>query len=162
MIYFAYGSNMSTKRMFGRVRSAQVLEIGTLHSHQLVFHKVSDVDGSGKADIIAHESEHVMGVLYHLETKAKAELDLHEGLGRGYMEKHVTVIDGGGRSVRALAYVATVTDPDLKPYTWYLQHVVEGAMEAKLPDPYLQTLLQTEAVEDPDTARVRRELAIYR
>jgi hypothetical protein len=149
--------------MLHRVRSAHVLGIGTLHSHRLVFHKASDVDGSGKADIIAHESEHVMGVLYHLETKAKAELDLHEGLGRGYMEKHVTVVSSrSGRSVRALAYVATVTDPDLKPYTWYLQHVVEGAMEAKLPDPYLQTLLQTETVEDPDTARVRRELAIYR
>jgi len=126
VIYFAYGSNMSTKRLLHRVPSAHVLEIGTLHSHQLVFHKVSDVDGSGKADIIAHHSMHVMGVLYRLDREDKATLDRLEGLGTGYAEKRVTIIDGNDSPITAVAYVATVTDPDLKPYTWYLQHVVEG------------------------------------
>jgi len=161
VIYFAYGSNMSSKRLLRRVRAAHVLGIGTLHAHRLAFQKVSDVDGSGKADIVTQDSEHVMGVLYRLDAEAKAILDRHEGLGTGYTEKQVTVIDGNGSTVTALTYVATITDPNLKPYTWYLQHVIEGATEAGLPETYLRTLRQIEAVEDPDTARVRRELAIY-
>jgi hypothetical protein len=39
--------------------------------------------------------------------------------------------------------------------------VIEGAVEAGLPESYLQTLSQIETEEDPDTVRVRRELAIY-
>ena len=73
MIYFAYGSNMSSKRLLRRVRAAQVFGIGTLHAHRLAFQKVSDVDGSGKADIVTHDSEHVMGVLYRLDAEAKAK-----------------------------------------------------------------------------------------
>jgi cation transport regulator ChaC len=161
VIYFAYGSNMSSKRLLRRVRAAQVLGIGTLRSHRLAFQKVSDVDGSGKADIVTHDSEHVMGVLYRLDAEAKATLDRHEGLGTGYAEKQVTVIDGNGSIVTALVYIATITDPNLKPFTWYLQHVIEGAVEAGLPESYLQTLSQIETEEDPDTVRVRRELTIY-
>jgi gamma-glutamylcyclotransferase len=162
VIYFAYGSNMSSRRLLRRVGAAEALGIGTLDSHRLVFHKVSDVDGSGKADIVAHDSRHVMGVLYRLDQTAKASLDRHEGLGTGYAEKLVTVMDRNGSALSALAYVAIVTDPTLKPYAWYLQHVVEGATEAGLPDSYLEMLLRFEAVEDPDMARASLELAIYR
>jgi gamma-glutamylcyclotransferase len=159
--YFAYGSNMSSKRLLHRVRTAEVQCIGTLFAHRLVFQKVSDIDGSGKADVVSHPSGHVMGVLYRLDAEAKASLDRHEGLGTGYTEKRVTLIDHLGVAVEALTYVAIVTDPDLKPYTWYLQHVIAGATEAGLPDSYLQMLHQTEAEPDPDNARTQRELAIY-
>ncbi len=161
VIYFAYGSNMSTRRLLHRIGAVQALGIGTLHSHRLAFHKVSDKDGSGKCDIVECDSGQVMGVLYRLDTRAKTALDGHEGLGNGYAEKPVTIIDGRGETVAAVTYTATITNPGLKPFTWYLRHIIEGAEEARLSGAYLQTLLQVEAIEDPDTARARRELSIY-
>jgi gamma-glutamylcyclotransferase len=162
VIYFAYGSNMSSRRLLRRVSAARALGIGTLHSHRLAFRKVSDVDGSGKADIVTHDSRHVMGVLYRLDKAAKTSLDRHEGLGIGYAEKRVTVVDSNGSPVTATAYVAMITDPSLRPFSWYLRHVIEGAREAGMPDGYLQALLQIETEEDPDRTRNARELAIYR
>jgi gamma-glutamylcyclotransferase len=161
VIYFAYGSNMSTKRLLRRVRSAHVLGIARLDLHRLAFHKVSDKDGSGKCDIVEHESRYVMGVLFRLDAEAKEYLDGHEGLGNGYVEKNVTVIDGRGEAIVAVTYTATMMDSTLKPFTWYLRHVIEGAKEASLPGRYIETLHQIEALADPEQERARRELAIY-
>jgi gamma-glutamylcyclotransferase len=161
IIYFAYGSNMSSRRLIRRVGPVHELGIATLDFHRLAFHKISDKDGSGKADVIECASSHVMGVLFRLDQKAKQDLDEHEGLGTGYAEKPVSVIDGQGCTVTALTYCAMVTDPSLKPFMWYLRHLIEGATEAGLPDSYRQALMEIEANEDPDEARTRTELAIY-
>ncbi len=48
--YFAYGSNMSSRRLMDRVPSAQFVSIGKLGEHRLRYHKKSK-DGSGKCDI---------------------------------------------------------------------------------------------------------------
>ena len=40
MIYFAYGSNMLSRRFLKRVPSANALGTGILRHHQLAFHKV--------------------------------------------------------------------------------------------------------------------------
>ena len=161
VIYFAYGSNISTKRLLRRVRSAHSLGMARLDLHRLAFHKVSDKDGSGKCDIVEHKSSHVMGVLFRLDGAAKAALDGHEGLGNGYAEKDVTVIDERGERVVAVTYKATITDSNLRPFAWYLRHIVEGAKEAGFPDGYIETLQQIKALEDPEPERSRRELAIY-
>ncbi len=76
-------------------------------------------------------------------------------------KKKVHVIDGGGGRVAAVTYYAMRTDPDLRPYTWYLRHLLEGATEAGLPDAYIRSLRRVEAFEDPDKNREARELAIY-
>lgn len=161
VIYFAYGSNMSTRRLQLRAPSATSLGAGTLDSHRLAFHKISDRDGSGKCGIVESRTDRVMGVLFRLDQGDKEDLDRHEGLGNGYAQKRVTVIDRLGELVGALTYYATITDPNLKPFSWYLRHVIEGAREAGLPGLYLQMLMQAEAVEDKDEARSRRELSIY-
>ena len=52
IVYFAYGSNMSQRRLQARVPSATFLGIGILLGHALAFHKISKKDGSGKCDIV--------------------------------------------------------------------------------------------------------------
>lgn len=49
----------------------------------------------------------------------------------------------------------------LKPYTWYVEHVVAGAEEAGLPAEYINNLKGVESVIDPDPEREKKELAIY-
>ena len=163
--YFAYGSNMSFKRLRKRVPSAEPKERGVLRCHCLAFHKISRKDGSGKCDIVSSkESDVVWGRLYYINGKEEKRLDRHEGLGSGYDKKFVTVELDCGRTVCAMTYYVeddTKKNPSLKPYTWYKKHVLVGAKEACLPPNYIKSIETIEAVEDPCKKRKAKELGIY-
>ena len=158
--YFAFGSNMSSRRLKARVPSARVIGPGVLPGHRLAFHKVSK-DGSAKCDILPSGSDRVQGVLFEIDEAEKPLLDRAEGLGDGYEQKTVDVLLPSAVTERAFTYFATRVDAGLQPYSWYKRHVLEGAREARLPPAYIEMLEQFEAVEDPDREREARELAIY-
>jgi len=162
MLYFAYGSNMSRKRLEQRIARVEVIGPARLSEHRLMFHKPG-VDGSGKCDIeyTGHKGDCVHGVLFKIDSSKKAILDRYEGLGFGYDEKTVCVIGPGGKPYRAITYYATDTEPGLRPYCWYHRHVLEGAREHGLPDEYQRMLEAIEIIEDHDTERRLRELAVY-
>ncbi len=162
MFYFAYGSNMSVRRMQRRIPSASALTAATLKGHRLAFHKVGR-DGSAKCDVLAspRSDELVHGVLYRMASEHKTDLDQHEGLGRGYAEKQVAVTRTDGTRCDAFLYYATHIDGALKPFRWYREHVLRGACEHGLPAAYIARILATEVVEDPDAERHAVELAIY-
>ena len=163
--YFAYGSNMSCKRLKKRIRSAKSKGRGVLRCHRLKFHKVSRKDGSGKCDIPpATESDVVWGRLYHIDDADKERLDRYEGVGYGYDKICVTVESESGEPVRAMTYCVkddANKNPRLKPYTWYRQHVLVGAKEACLPLDYIKKIEEVKAKEDPCKKREWDELLIY-
>ncbi|WP_116473083.1 gamma-glutamylcyclotransferase [Zobellella maritima] len=163
MNYFAYGSNMSLARLRRRVPSARSLGAYKLTGHALRFHKRGR-DGSAKCDAYAtgDDSDHLLGVLFDISESDKKTLDIAEGLGQGYSEKEVAVTDQNGLAVLAITYYATHIDDALAPYGWYKAHVLAGAREAGLPAAYIRQIEVVAAVVDPDRARERRELAIYR
>lgn len=70
-MYFAYGSNMSERRLKKRVCSAKVIGTGILDNHCLTFHKLSRKDGSGKCTIEYSESDKVYGVLFKVNKKTR-------------------------------------------------------------------------------------------
>lgn len=160
--YFAYGSNMSLPRLQRRVPSARFVSLAVLRGYQLRFHKTGR-DGSAKCDAMqcGNEADAVHGVLFLMDPLHKPRLDEAEDLGRGYMQRTVRVRSPRMGDVDALTYCATRTDPTLRPYSWYLEHVIRGAKEHRLPESYLQGLLETDTIEDPDAARHRREMSIY-
>ena len=162
--YFAYGSNMSFKRLKKRVKSAMPKGRGVLRCHCLKFHKVSK-DSSGKCDIPpATKADAVWGRLYHIDDADKERLDSYEGLGYGYNDKCVTVELDCGCTVSATTYYVedpAKINPSLKPYTWYKKHVLVGAKEACLPPDYIKKLVEVEAKEDPCKKREAKELKIY-
>ncbi len=159
--YFAYGSNMSSKRLKARVPSAKAIGKGVLQEHRLAFHKISKKDGSAKCDVIKSESDDVIGVLFEIDRAEKPTLDKAEGLKYGYDEKTIEIKLETGATVSAVTYFATNMDASLKPYTWYVRHVLEGAREAQLPDDYIKSIMETPATEDADKKREADELAIY-
>lgn len=159
VLYFAYGSNMSEARLSRRVGSATAVGAAMLSGHRLVFHKKSTNDGSGKCDIVPAHGDLVAGVLFRLAPSALQTLDRCEG--RGYSRVRVAVLLESGREIEADTYKATLIDPSLKPYTWYVRHVAEGAKRANLAPAYVAAIEAVEAVPDPDRARELRELGIY-
>lgn len=149
---FAYGSNMLSARLRERCPSARPLGVAQLSGHELRWHKRS-ADGSGKCDVVRGDREHtVFGVVYEIDASQKAALDRAEGLGHGYDQTAATVLLNGD-AVTVSIYVATKTDPALKPYTWYKALVVAGAKEHGLPALYIANLEAVEASDDLDRAR---------
>lgn len=163
MKYFAYGSNMSSVRLRERTPGARALGIGVLKAHDLRFHKVGQ-DGSGKCDAFHTNdpADAVVGVLYEIDHVEKPGLDKAEGLGHGYNEKTVNVVNALGVEVTALTYYATAIDELLKPFSWYQHHVLVGAREASLQQGYIMRIAAVECVEDPDLQRDARQRAMYR
>lgn len=160
-INFAYGSNMSTRRLCERVPSARVIGVGVLKGHKLCWHKVSKKDGSGKCDAALTDAagSEIHGVLYEIALAEKSKLDRAEGLGAGYDEKDV-VVECQGRPLTARMYYATNTDPSLKPWSWYKAHVMAGAREHGLPAAYVAVIEGTEAAQDPDATRHAKQMAL--
>lgn len=163
LLYFAYGSNMSTPRLLARTRSARAVAVARLDGHRLMFHKQGK-DGSGKCDIALtrHPADIVYGVVFQMPAVEKRALDLTEGLGRGYNEKTVSVITQHGEIFRAASYYATDINAALKPHYWYKEHVLRGAIEHGLPPEYISLIACVESVPDPDTGTHYNELSIYR
>ena len=163
MYYFSYGSNMSLRRLRNRVANAQFVATARLPAHRLRFHKVGR-DGSGKCDaeFSGGDADVAWGVLFRIDTTGRRVLDEVEGLGGGYDAKAVILLGDNDRRYDAFTYVATRVDPALQPYHWYKAHVVRGAIEWRLPMPYTRSIEQVASIDDPETARHRRELSIYR
>ncbi len=163
MLYFAYGSNMSSLRLQSRVPSATVVAVARLGGHRLAFHKIGD-DGSGKGDARAtgRPEDHVCGVVFDIAEMEKRALDRIEGLGSGYAEKRVELLGAGGGTLEAVTYYALRIDPSLRPYCWYKEHVLFGARENRLPDAYVRAIEVVSAIDDPEPGRRAREVEIYR
>ena len=163
MYYFAYGSNMSSRRLCQRVPSARAVTVATLDRHQLKFHKVSK-DGSAKCDAFKTEdaNDSVYGVVFEIHPDEKIHLDRAEGLGVGYDIKQVTIKSRHGASFEAFTYYAIDIHNDLLPYHWYKDHVIIGAREHGLPHFYVEKIHAIESSHDPDTERAALETAIHR
>jgi len=161
--YFAYGSNMAIERLRSRISSAQKICNATLVGHVLKFHKVSK-DGSGKCDAAytGNSPDKVIGVLYSIKKEELEELDKYEGCGYGYERKCVIISPTSGEQHKAETYVATRIDPNIRPFDWYKEHVLQGATSNDLPIDYIAMISTVTADIDPDTDRRTRELAVYR
>lgn len=153
---------MSLVRLLDRVSSARFVAVATLPLHRLRFHKISK-DGSGKCDAeeTGNPEHRIIGVVYEISDSEKSALDEKEGLGFGYDEKLVEVLADQGRITDSM-YFATKSDSKLKPYRWYREHVLIGARENSLPEDYIAQIEAVDTIDDADTERNDRELAIYR
>jgi len=119
--------------------------------------------GSGKCDLVPSPACTVFGVLFEIDSSEEAALDQFEGLRDGYLKKACRVRVDEGRYMPAFTYYAHPdhVDEDLKPYTWYLKHVIIGAEEASLPEAYVQEVRATESIEDTNRQREKREGKLY-
>lgn len=162
MKYFAYGSNMSMQRLRARVPDARFVAVATLTQHSLRFHMAgSDQSAKCNAFYTSHDTDKLIGVVYEMPTEQRPALDSAEGLGHGYNAKQVNVITADGDHHNALTYFAIRLDSDLRPYDWYLNHVLIGARETKLPKDYIAVIAQTPSISDPDRDRSQKENAIH-
>jgi cation transport regulator ChaC len=117
-----------------------------LTGHQLRFHKKSK-DGSAKCDAFrtGDEGDIVCGVLFEIAQNEKTQLDRAEGLGKGYDYQVIEVQRADGSVCEAHAYVASpaYVDTSLNPTAAYMQFVLDGAREHRLPSGYVEKFIST-------------------
>ena len=162
MKYFAYGSNLLTRRLTDLSRAPSAVALGIAWAPGFVarFHKIG-TDGSGKCTLIAtgNDADVVYGVLYEFADSDVTGLDRAEGVHLGGYARHsIRLRFPGGGTTDAMTYVASDrhVDPACVPFAWYRDLVVAGAMEHGLPPPYVRELARTPAAPDPDAARAAR------
>ncbi len=161
--YFAYGSNMSSRRLRARVPEAAPAGTAALAGYRLAFVRGAVNDGSGKCNLcpVERDGARTHGALWRLPSAGYAVLDEIEGVGYGYRRVHVEVQSLVGR-LRAFTYVAEACDAvhACAPYDWYLDFVIHGAREHGLPWEYLTALAVQPVRTDPDIGRAQRERAV--
>jgi len=162
MLYFAFGSNMSCDRLRQRISVQDRVGVYKLYGHSLRFHKCGQ-DGSGKADAYytGNPEDYLLGVVYSLDPYYKRVLDKIEGLGSGYDEKVVSLVNDSDQKISATTYTARTIDDSLKPYKWYRNHLLVGAREAGFPASYIRYIRSFPAISDPDRTRAANEWSLY-
>ena len=160
MKYFAYGSNMLTRRLTDPSRAPSAFACGVVAAQGFVvrFHKMG-ADGSGKCTLVATGDTGTVayGVLYELADSDGAKLDRVEGVHTGsYVRCSVQLrhLDDGG-TTNAVTYVAgdRHVDSARVPFDWYRDLVVAGAIEHGLPALYIEGLARIPTIPDSDRAR---------
>ncbi|MDX6560182.1 MAG: hypothetical protein QOF72_3231 [Blastocatellia bacterium] len=158
--YFAYGSNMLTKLLRDRAPSARFSAVTRLSKHVLRFHKISEDKAgsrSGKCNayFTGNEEDVVIGVVFDIDRNEKPSLAAAEV---GYAEEPLKLTSRGKDSSGFMFTVAdgSLLDDTLQPYDWYKALVLAGAREHNLPTEYVSALENIATVQDPDTARAKR------
>ena len=123
--YFAFGSNMSARRIRHRLGWSPARKSATLSDYVLVFNKQS-YDG-GKANIKSSLGDQVEGILYSVNEDDLETLDNYEGVkDKQYKRKNIQVNDLNGHLIFAVTYIALNTGPESKPTREYLNFLLEG------------------------------------
>jgi gamma-glutamylcyclotransferase len=142
-LYFAFGSNLLSAQMKERCPSSYPLKRVTLPDFELCFpFQSSKWQGRGVAGIQRREKKKVKGVLYSLSKECLHTLDEYEGHPLKYRRQRIFVFDEQGRELQVWTYFPNdpVTDAFHPPSPEYLDRILKGAYEHKLPKSYLDFL----------------------
>jgi len=132
-LYFAYGSNMSRPMMAVRCPTAAAVGAGVLSGWEWL------IVGNGYASVRRRPGATVYGVLWRLQPRDQAALDVYESIGGGLYRRQRLPVRHGEGCVNALVYVAANQRPG-RPQPGYLNLVLSAGEDWALPEDYLATL----------------------
>ncbi len=135
-LYFAYCSNMSRRRLLSRVAAARSLGRARIGGWSLRFDKPGR-DGSGKANLVEDPEAHAWGVIYEVST---AEWPTPDRFEPGYRRERLRVaLDARTLVVQSYLFTPRIETPP-PPTNEYLEHLLEGASEHRLPAAYIDSI----------------------
>lgn len=129
MRYFAYGSNMSQKRMEERGIKIFSKKSGILENYKMIINKKSFKNPEiGFANIIQDENSIVEGVVYDIDEKYVKILDKYEGFPNHYLKYFLDVKIDNNKE-KCLIYIAKsnwTTKNEIKTTIDYKNYILEG------------------------------------
>jgi hypothetical protein len=161
--YFAYGSNMLLERLINRCPNAVPAGQVLVKGFRLSFSKKS-VDGSGKATLVkaVNCGEIVHGVVFRIPLTERDDLDAEEGQGYKRYDTFSVVCAVAGIEIVTTAYIAEpdACDESRRPYDWYRDLVLSGAIQNRLPASWIVMLREIPTWPDPKPDRETRLKAL--
>lgn len=136
-IYFAFGSNMSKRKMTERGTKFDSRERALLRGYRVEFTIWKD-DGFGYANIVPDDNSMVYGALYYCEKGSMDNLDAFEA---GRLHRIIVKVEKDcGEIVEAEAFQAydEFVKEGLRPSKVYLNEILEG--EDIIPKEYAEYL----------------------
>lgn len=139
MLYFAFGSNLSSAQMRDRCPGSEPLGPALLGGRELGFsYRSQNFPPGGAADVVEREGAEVWGVLYRLTDSDLERLDRFEHVDAGGYRRIEVEVEGGPGGGRALCYeVAERLGYEIAPTPEYRRLMLEGAREHGLPATWL-------------------------
>jgi hypothetical protein len=137
ILYFAYASNLKQDLFEERLgHSAEFRGVGILPRYGFRFNHPME-DGTARANIVSSPNEQVYGVLY-----AISEEDLKHFLQSepGYEYKEMTIYTSKG-TVKAGTFLSPENKSNIFPSETYLAYIVDGGRNFKLPNEYLENII---------------------
>ncbi len=158
--YFAYGSNMQSATLRGRRGVGYERAVASrLSGWRLVFDKPSLLgDGNTFANIVPEDGAHVCGVSFLVSDDDMAHIDLTEGVLIGnYRRVPVTVESLEGLlSMEAHTLTSERRHSEPLPSHRYMRLLIEGALEHRLPEPYVDYLRSVKSFDESQQAKEMR------
>jgi len=150
-LYFAYGSNLLTKRIHINNPSAVKKDIGKLKNFRLDFITYSKRWRGASATIVPTENSHVWGVIWEIDNSNLPDLDRQEGVADDiYFPMNVGVETPRGDILQCRIYQqcnnpkefvpAGELPKERRPSPIYLKTILKGASENGLPEDYIEFL----------------------
>lgn len=124
MYYFAYGDNLSRKRLLERCPDSQPRFTATLPNYKLIFTDWSREWRGGVASIRHSGGDKVLGAIYEVSDRDLARLDRHQG--PTYSRLRVTVYRDIGEPIDAITYIKARQSEESEPSPQYLSIIQQG------------------------------------
>lgn len=147
--YLAYGPDILSERILVQAPSAIKIQSIILSGYKLEFNKRS-LDGSVTANIKESyydwvdyaKPSSIYCVLYKIKKVHKANLEVGERMGNGYLEKEILLTLDNGEKVSAITYLAdqAYIVNDSTPSQEYIDLIIKGAIENEFPNEYIMWL----------------------
>jgi gamma-glutamylcyclotransferase (GGCT)/AIG2-like uncharacterized protein YtfP len=143
-LYFAYGSNLSTRQMRARSPSARVLSRCTLQDWRLSFVQPHEGWSGGVAGIVQAAGGIVHGVVWELSNEDLIRLDGFEPVESGDYKRTIARVRLSTDEILACwVYIGDVhPDAPLAPSARYLKTMLTGAREHGLPADYIDWIVR--------------------
>lgn len=140
--YFAFASNLLEQRLRLQNPTAEFVTIARLEGHCLAFDYFSGRWHGAIASITESPGDHVWGVVWSLDVVNILDLDRQEGVNAGIYEPvEVDVQTEEGETIHCRSYhLLKRRYKDKRPSPQYLDVILRGAVQHKLPEYYVQKL----------------------
>jgi len=147
-LYFAYGSNLLYEQMRERCSSASFGTLAYYPNFKLDFTRKS-TKGGWVADMVFDPNNRVWGAVYALTMSDMLVLDQREvvHLTDGYLRQKIVVFNSYGEEHIAWAYFVKIKKGSGQPRLLYMNKILKGARQQKLPVDYIDFLESIKTTE---------------
>ena len=132
-LYLAYGSNLNRQQMAHRCPTAKVVGTTFLEGYKLTFR---GPHASAVATVEPSENDKVPVMIWEIQDRDEAALDIYEGFPRLYTKETVKV-KLGRKNEEVMMYVMTEGRPLNLPSAYYYGTILHGYKGAKFDKKFL-------------------------